>query len=285
MRGSRIALLVVGGIAVIGLSTALLDRTQDSDTARESTSRSQVQKPPSHFNPQRAEMRSAISSDNGMEASAASTDSPVNGIPQTTAEQEKALRESVHGITRRIYEDIATAAGLSDGETESLMSLLAEQQLEIFKSNIDPTSSVAGAEEYRALMTRHRAGIAALVGTPRATAVANYQKSLDARFQVEEIRRQLESVGMPLTEEQRRGLIKAAIDNGAYIPMPEFSGGESAGAMSQELLARSQQRDQALLQAARVWLKSSQLHWYDDYLQQRNAAMESSQRETAKKTG
>jgi hypothetical protein len=284
MRGSKIALLVVGGIAAIGLSIALLVRTQDSVTARESTSRSQVDKPPSHFNPPREEMRSAISPDQGMEASVASADSPVDGI-KTTADQEKKLRELVLGITRRIYEDIATAAGLSDGEAESLTSLLVEQQLEIFKSDIDPTSSVAGAEEYRALLSRHRAAIAALVGTPRATAVANYQKSLDARFQVEELRRQLESVGMPLTEEQRRGVIKAAIENGAYIPMPEFSGGESIGAMSQELLARGQQRDQALLQAARAWLKPSQLHWYDDYLQQRNAAMENSIRESAKKAG
>jgi hypothetical protein len=277
--------MVVGGIAVIGLSIALLDRTQDSITARESTSRSQVDKPPSHFNSLAEEMRSAILPEQGMEASAASADSPVDGVSQTTAEQEKKLRESVLRITRRIYEDIATAAGLSDGETESLTSLLAEQQLEIFRSNIDPTSSVAGAEEYRALLSRHRAAIAALVGTPRATAVANYQKSLDARFQVEELRRQLESVGMPITEEQRRGLISAAIENGAYIPMPEFSGGESVGALSQELLARGQQRDQALLQTARAWLKPSQLHWYDDYLRQRNAAMENSLRESAKKTG
>ncbi len=194
-------------------------------------------------------------------------------------EQQAKARTKEMALLRLIYEDVASVAGLSSAEKESLMELIFNQQTELYDSPaVDPMSSLSEAEAYNEMLARHRAELAELVGSSRAEAVVDYQKSIDARFQVEDLRRQLQSAGMPITEDQRRGLIKAAIERGAYVPMPEFTGASSEEAMAQELLARVQQRDQRLLQLARSVLRTSQVIWYEELLQQRHNTMEESLR-------
>lgn len=180
-------------------------------------------------------------------------------------------------MLRLIYEDVASVAQLSKEEAASLIDLLYEQQTENFESNVEP-STLEGAAAHRDMLARHRAEISALLGSTKAEAVMDYQRSMDARFQVEDLKRQLELAGMPITEEQRKGLIKAAIERGAYVPMPEFTGADSKEAMEQELLARVQLRDQKMLQVARSLLRTSQAIRYEEISQQRHDAMESARR-------
>jgi hypothetical protein len=180
----------------------------------------------------------------------------------------------VRAVTLLIYEDIAAAAGLSAAEAEVLLELLASQQMELVASSSDPMT-VAGAYELNQLQARHRDAVVAQVGSARAAAVADYQKSINARFEVEELRRQLESAGEPITDAQRKSLIEAAIEKGAYVDLPTFSGGDSEGAMLQELLARIEQRDHLLLQIAQSFLSASQSRIYEEYLQRRHAELES----------
>lgn len=202
-----------------------------------------------------------------------------NEPSEHSVEQEAEARAKEMAVLRLIYEDVASVAGLSNPEKESLMELLFEQQTELYGSNVvDPVSSLDEAEAHNQMLARHRAEVAALVGTSKASAVIDYQKSIDARFQVEDLRRQLESAGMPISEEQRRGLIRAAIERGAYVPRPEFTGASSEEAMAQELFARVQQRDQKMLQLARSLLRTSQVIWYEELLQQRHNALEESLR-------
>lgn len=160
---------------------------------------------------------------------------------ELTPAQLKEIRERMLSFTRRIYEDIAVAARLSDAETEALLALLVDQQMRV------------GTASHNELMARNRAEIEAQIGASRAAAVGEYQNSMNARYEVEELRRELESAGMPMTEYQRRDLIKSAIAKGAHVPMralPAFTGAESFLASGQELFARIEQRDQRMLEIA-----------------------------------
>jgi hypothetical protein len=214
---------------------------------------------------------SSFASPNGSDIS---DESPETKPLESSAEQEARTRQMVRAVTRWIYEDIAVAAGLSVAEAEVLLELLASQQMELVASSFDPMT-VAGAYELNRLQDRHRNEVVAQLGSARAAAVANYQKSINARFEVEELRRQLEAAGEPITDAQRRSLIDAAIEKGAYVDLPTFSGGDSESAMLQELLARIQQRDHRLLQIAQSVLSASQSRIYDEYLQRRHAELES----------
>lgn len=206
------------------------------------------------------------------------TEAPEQEVESISAEFDAHLRERLLPVIRRIYEDIASVAQLSKEEEQALIDLLYEQQTEIFASDEDPVSSLEEAVAYREMLARHRDEIAALLGSSKAEAVLEYQKSIGARFEVEDLRRRLEEAGMPIPDEQRRKLIKVAIEKGAYASMPEFTGADSEEAILQELLARSEIRDQRMLQVARAVLRPSQVIWYEEFLQQRHDSMESALR-------
>ena len=281
IRGVGAAALIVVGLSVVFRYCSHRSAAVQNDALQnpDSDTRSNSAEKPESVSPlTAASASSSRSSGSEPENPNVQAESVAENSSRVIAEQEARMREMALASTRLIYEDIAAAAGLSSDEAESLIALLVNQQIAIATSNVDPTKSVASAEAYRQLLARNRAEIVAQVGTARAAAVDEYQKSINARFEVEELRRQLDSAGLPITDEQRRALIKTAIEKRAYILMPEFSGAESETAMGQELLARIQQRDQALLQIARSILKDSQVRRYDQYLQERSAAMENSLR-------
>jgi hypothetical protein len=286
MSFSRIVVCVAGTVGLIAILAMWLTRERESTAdlvgptprAQEAASILELGGVESSqsLGAARGERARLVTSKGGTSgSSSSSTDDP---LPESSAEQEEDARAKALAVVQLVYEDVASAAGLSDVEKESLIDLLVEQHIEFFGLNADPVTSLEGADEHRQMLARHRAEIARLVGSGRAGSVMDYQRSIDARLQVEELRRELELAEMPLTDVQRRGLIKAAIEQGAYVQTPEFSGADSIEAMAQELTARVQQRDQKMLQIARSVLETAQMLRYEEMLRQRDDAMEGSLR-------
>jgi hypothetical protein len=200
--------------------------------------------------------------------------------PPTAAEMEE-LRKSFAEYTSRMYEDIGEAVGLDEAETAAVIRTLVDQRFrdswtQIEQSRSDTVTRVAAFNELVAL---HRSEIEGQIGRARMPAFTEYERSLDARGRVETLRRNLEAEGMPLTESQRRALIKKSIEGGAYLPAPVFTGAESQTALFQEWFVREQQSDQLMLSIARPLLTTPQWQYFDDRVQADTEATEARLRE------
>jgi hypothetical protein len=200
--------------------------------------------------------------------------------PPTAAEMEE-LRKSFAEYTSRMYEDIGEAVGLDEAEAAAVIRTIVDQRFrdswtQIEQSRSDTVTRVAAFNELVAL---HRSEIEGQIGRARMPAFTEYERSLDARGRVETLRRNLEAEGMPLTEIQRRALIKKSIEGGAYLPAPVFTGAESQTALFQEWFAREQQSDQLMLSIARPLLTTPQWQYFDDRVQADTEATEARLRE------
>lgn len=204
--------------------------------------------------------------------------------PPTAAEMED-MRKSFAEYTARMYEDIGGAVGLDEAEAAALLRTLVDQRFrdswsQIEESQTDPVTRVAAFNE---LVARHQSEIETQIGGARMPAFVEYEQSLDARARVETLRRNLEAEGMPLTESQRKTLIRKSIESGAYLPPPVFTGAESPTALTQEWFVREQQRDQLMLSIARPVLTEPQWQYFDDRVQADTEAAEAHLRQMEKK--
>lgn len=173
-------------------------------------------------------------------------------------------------MLERIYEDAETDVQLDADEGDALIALLVEQQLRLAEFDLDPLS-IEGAERYRAIEAEFRREIEQQIGLERSRKLARYQDSINARFEVEEARRLLESSSLPLTEAQRTAWIRAAIDRGAYTKPPTFTAGDPWLVWLKEATARMDERDAKQLAVARGILDSRQFAQYENHLAQRRA--------------
>jgi hypothetical protein len=79
---------------------------------------------------------------------------------------------------------------------------------------------------------------------------------------------------LPFSDEQRRRLVRAAIDAHAWFDSPLFLGVEPGNAVQQELLAKMEQRDAKILAAARAVLSGEQLSNIENFREGKRKANE-----------
>jgi hypothetical protein len=204
-----------------------------------------------------------------------SAEKPSRHQPPTAAEMEE-IRKSFAEYTARMYEDVGEAVGLDEAEAAAVIRTLVDQRfrdswMQVEQSKSDPVTRVAAFNE---LVARHRSEIEGQIGRARMPAFIQYETSLDARSRVETLRRNLEAEGMPLTESQRRALIRKSVEGGAYLPPLVFTGAESQTALFQEWFVREQQSDQLMLSIARPVLTTPQWQYFDDRVQADTEATE-----------
>jgi len=176
--------------------------------------------------------------------------------PTFTAERRENLRIQSEIEFRFLYEDVGEALGLDKTEAENLVSLLIEHRLEYAESA--PGYSVAESTARAEFQAQQRREIEAQIGVERARKLAEYQRSLQVRYEVENVRELLAAQSLPLTEPQRRDLIRRGISQGAYAAPTVFTGAESEIAVTQEQTARNEIAQQRLLNAAREVLSAEQ---------------------------
>jgi hypothetical protein len=175
------------------------------------------------------------------------------------------LRASLEVFLARIYEDLGQDVGLTDVESEALIRLIVEQRMR--DMNLD--HSPAALEKYSEWQTQFRREIEAQIGAARARDFDEYQHSINARYEVEELRREFEATSVPISEAQRKALIRGAIDAQAYVQERPFTSAEAPLAVFQEMLVRIEQRDQRFDPVARRVLDVNQYAHYQAYAAQR----------------
>ncbi len=163
-----------------------------------------------------------------------------------------------------IYEDVGANVGLGAAESDTLIALLVDQRIRFAEApGLD--NSVDGMAARRDLGAQHWNEIETLIGAERARSLAEYQRSIQVRYEVENLRKRLANASMALTESQRKQLILAGIERRAYADPTVFTGGESDYAITQEQSTRNDLAYQRLMDAARGVLTAEQFARVEDW--------------------
>jgi hypothetical protein len=190
-------------------------------------------------------------------------------------EEIEKIREGVAGPYRRIYQDLAVEGRMTQAEADRIVEAVVDHFMLLSSTDFgEKADPVAAAALFHELNRDFHSQVAAEFGQPRDDALRKYQDSINARFEVDEMRHVLEAASLPLSDTQRSRMIKAAIDAGAYIPMPYWTGAESSLALGQEMFERVKQRDQKILSLARGVLTLDQHRIYEAHISQRHADFE-----------
>jgi hypothetical protein len=177
----------------------------------------------------------------------------------------------------RMYSDLGQALQLQPAETEKLLDLLAEQQLQQMEGRPaglnNGAPDPAAMQEWQQKLAQQRAqnerDIAALVGDAKAAELQNYQKTLGARNQVRELSTMLANSAAPLRNEQMQPLIDA-IATEQQRRSTEFRPARPADRASalEDNIKRLEQYNQRMHDAAASHLSSQQLERFDAILNQ-----------------
>jgi hypothetical protein len=202
----------------------------------------------------------------------ADTTSLVEAIEQSTAARphtpamQRVQRIQSRANAKRVYADFAAEYGLSSEDAGRLYELMAEHEMEY--PNGPPTTDPASFEAaWREHDRKFREKANALLGPDGADRLNRYQGTFGARDQVAQLEDQLATLDMPLSEEQRRRLTRAAIHDGEQFPLPAFSPGQDPEQLSQQYLAWERDRKERLAATARTILNAGQMRHFDDLRQ------------------
>lgn len=191
--------------------------------------------------------------------------SPGN-MPQMPEAMRKMMRANVRMQNKRMYFDLQSRLGLTDGQASDLLDLLTDQQTLGFKGprTEDPEAARDYWEQQRA---KNQAAIEDLLGPGKATEFAEYQKSMPSRSELMMISQQLEGVDAPLTDSQRSRLLEALVQERERIPAPTYSDGTTQEDMMKAYNDWQSDYEKRVADQARSILTSEQLNTYNEYQQ------------------
>lgn len=185
---------------------------------------------------------------------------------QLSPAAQRYMRTQMKTGMRRQYEDLGPAMGLPQERADKFVDLLLEQQTRGFgdvrKLNVDMKDAMQAAQEMK---KRNDAEIAALIGPDKLPAWEEYQKSMPDRAQVNMVREQMQSVGMPLTEDQRARLLDVVTAHRQSNPRPLPVENTPPEEMFAQSMKWQEESDRALLESAKSVLTPAQYQHYRDY--------------------
>lgn len=139
-------------------------------------------------------------------------------------EYREAMRIQHRSGMSRQYPGVAEDLDLTPEQTEQLFNLLADQQMRSNEQiepmwdseNLDPAAMQQRAEKMRQqwaeTQRKNEAELAAHLGQDKIQGWKEYQSTLGARHQAEQLRTSLASQGVPLSDDANRAVIKALAD-------------------------------------------------------------------------
>jgi hypothetical protein len=214
------------------------------------------------------------------------TEAVAFGPPPPRSEAfEKMMRSNMRANNKRIYADIGAKLGLNQEDTNKLINMLTDQQVESFSQRRE--MNAADPAERRRLMDEARredqAEIDNFLGASKAAALRDYQESIPARMEMEQLSRQLEGSDATLSDEQRERMLTALIDERKRIPMPQMSESTTPEDYSKAYAEWQNDYNERVSAQAHSILNTEQMTAYSDYQQwqkemQQNMAVRRSSR-------
>jgi len=190
------------------------------------------------------------------------------GSPPPRSEAfEKMMRSNLRANNKRIYANIGEKLGLNQEDTNKLIGLLTDQQLDNF-GRMRELNTADPAERKRLLDDERRedqAEIDNFLGASKAAALKDYQETIPARMEMEQLTRQLEGSDATLSEDQQKRMLTALIDERKRIPMPQMSENSTPEEYSKAYAEWQADYNERVSAQARSILNTEQMTAYSDY--------------------
>jgi outer membrane murein-binding lipoprotein Lpp len=182
---------------------------------------------------------------------------------------EKMMRTNLRANNKRMYADIGEELGLSKEDTSRLIDMITDQQVGNFGaarelSVTDPVERRRLVEEgYRESQTE----IETFLGPSKTAALRDYQETIPARMEVEQIARQLEGADATLSDEQQKRLVAALAEERKRIPTPQFANSVTPEDYSKAYAEWQADYSERANAQVRNILNTEQMNAYSDYQQ------------------
>ena len=146
-------------------------------------------------------------------------------MPPRSEAFEKMMRTNMRANNKRLYADIGEKLGLSKEDANKLINLLTDQQVGNFAqardANLtDPAERARMRDEAR---RDDQQEIDNFLGPTKAAALREYQETIPARLELDQLNRQLEGVDAVLTEDQQKRMLVALVEERKRVPMPQMT--------------------------------------------------------------
>jgi hypothetical protein len=192
------------------------------------------------------------------------------GAPPPRSEAfEKMMRTNLRANNKRMYADIGEKLGLNKEDTSRLIDMLTDHQADNFGNMRD--QNISDPAERRRLMDEARredqAEIENFLGASKAAALRDYQETIPARQELEQLSRQLEGSDATLSDEQQKRMLTALIDERKRIPMPQMSDSTTPEEYTKAYAEWQADYNERVSAQARSILDTEQLTAYSDYQQ------------------
>jgi hypothetical protein len=179
---------------------------------------------------------------------------------------QRVQRIQAHANAKRVYADFVAEYGLSPEDAARLYELMAEHEMGYpgEATNADPASFEAVWREHD---QKFREKAKALLGPDGPDRLIRYQGTFGAREQISRLEDQLATLDIPLSEEQRRRLTRAAIQDGEQFRLSAFTPSQDPEQLSQQYLSWERDGKERFAATARTILNAEQMRHFDDLRQ------------------
>ena len=183
--------------------------------------------------------------------------------PAAQRYQRLQLKNSLH----RQYADVASSLGLSQGQADKLLDLLAEQRMPPAMAGAHQSgdSVKQQTQGWQESVARTEAAMTSLLGERGMAQWQDYQKTIGQHVQANMMADQMQNMGAPITEEQRGELYRISVEEPMRSPQLSLQGPPSEDTWK-EMQKIQDERERAILERSRSVLTSEQFERYSDYV-------------------
>ncbi len=180
---------------------------------------------------------------------------------------KKMMRNQMRASNKRLYAEVGDKLRLNKDTTNKLIDLITEQQaggMNFFVPGDDPAEAARHSEE---VMRDNETAINDLIGPDKAMALKEYQETIPARMDVENLVRQLENNEVQVSEEQRKKLVAVYIEERARVSYPVPYDGIDPETYGKSMVAWQDDYEKRVSAEASRILDSAQLSAYNEIQQ------------------
>jgi hypothetical protein len=190
-------------------------------------------------------------------------------MPPRSEAFEKMMRTNLRANNKRLYADIGEKLGLSKDDANKLINMLTDQQIGNFGQMRD--ANVADPAERQRLreeaLREDQAEIENFLGASKTAALREYQETIPARLEMDQLNRQLEGADAVLTEDQQKRMLAALIEERKRIPMPQMTDDASHEDYAKAYADWQSDYNERVDAQAHSILNTEQLTAYNEYQQ------------------
>ncbi len=193
--------------------------------------------------------------------------------PWTVQRQEpspamkKMMRMQMRASNKRLYADVGNELGLNKETTGKLIDLLTDQQASGIHFVLPGEDQAEAARRSEQMARDNEVAVNDLIGPDKAMALKEYQATLPARMDVENLVRQLESNDVRVSDEQRKKLVDVYIEERARVPYPQPYDGIEPEAFGESMMAWQDDYEKRVNAEAGRILDPGQLAAYNEIQQ------------------